>query len=84
MTVAPATRGHLIGGEQAPAASGATFDSLDPASGQPFATFALGSAADVDAAVSSHRGRKQNRCPDESIKSSSSASRSVRCRKMTT
>src|SRR4051794_30229673 len=51
MSAALETRGHLIAGEQALAASGATFDSLDPATGQPFATLALGSAADVDAAV---------------------------------
>ncbi len=56
MTVAPETRGPLIGGEQAPAASGATFDSLDPTTAKPFATLALGSAADVDAAVRAARG----------------------------
>lgn len=41
----------LINGEWVPAASGATFDTLDPATGAPLATVADGGAADVDAAV---------------------------------
>jgi acyl-CoA reductase-like NAD-dependent aldehyde dehydrogenase len=43
--------GHLIGGDQVPAASGATFDDIDPATAQPFATLARGDATDVDLAV---------------------------------
>ena len=55
MTLALATRGHLIGGEQVPARSGATFESLDPATAQPFAVLAAGDADDVDAAVHAAR-----------------------------
>jgi acyl-CoA reductase-like NAD-dependent aldehyde dehydrogenase len=36
--------GHLIAGEQVPAASGATFEDVDPATAAPFATLALGDA----------------------------------------
>jgi acyl-CoA reductase-like NAD-dependent aldehyde dehydrogenase len=49
------SRGHLIGGEQVPAASGATFESLDPSTAQPLATLALGGVADVDRAVAAAR-----------------------------
>jgi phenylacetaldehyde dehydrogenase len=45
------SRGHLIGGDQVPAASGATFDDVDPATALPFATLARGDAEDVDRAV---------------------------------
>src|SRR4051794_23407384 len=55
MSAALEPRGPLLAGEQALAASGATFASLAPATGQPFATLALGSAADVDAAVRAAR-----------------------------
>jgi len=51
VTTAASTRGHLIGGEQVPAASGATFDDLDPAYARPLASLALGDAEDVDRAV---------------------------------
>ena len=47
--------GHLIGGDQVPAASGATFDDIDPATAQPFATLARGDATDVDLAVRAAR-----------------------------
>jgi len=40
-----------IGGEDADAASGATYDALNPTSGQVWATHALGGAEDVDRAV---------------------------------
>ncbi|NUR78235.1 MAG: aldehyde dehydrogenase [Thermoleophilia bacterium] len=50
-----ATRGHLIAGDEVPAASGATFESLDPATAGPIATLARGGAADVDRAVSAAR-----------------------------
>jgi phenylacetaldehyde dehydrogenase len=51
MTLALDTRGHLIGGDQVPSRSGATFETIDPATAQPIATVALGERADVDAAV---------------------------------
>jgi acyl-CoA reductase-like NAD-dependent aldehyde dehydrogenase len=47
--------GHLIAGEQVPAASGATFEDVDPATAAPFATLALGDAEDVDRAVRAAR-----------------------------
>jgi aldehyde dehydrogenase (NAD+) len=49
------SRGHLIGGEQVPAASGETFESLDPSTAQPLATLALGGPKDVDRAVAAAR-----------------------------
>jgi phenylacetaldehyde dehydrogenase len=55
MSVALEARGHLIGGAQVPARSGATFDSIDPSTAQPFATLAAGDADDVDAAVRAAR-----------------------------
>lgn len=48
-------RGHFIDGDgQAPAA-GRSMESFDPGRGEPFAEFARGDAADVDAAVASAR-----------------------------
>src|SRR5438477_4782178 len=41
----------LIGGERVPAADGRTFETLDPASGQPITSVAHAGAADVDRAV---------------------------------
>src|SRR5919204_439726 len=55
MTVALEARGHLIGGEQVPARSGATFETIDPATAEPFATLAAGDAEDVDHAVRAAR-----------------------------
>jgi acyl-CoA reductase-like NAD-dependent aldehyde dehydrogenase len=55
MSLALDTRGHLIAGEQVPAQSGETFDSVDPSTAQPFATLAAGGAEDVDAAVRAAR-----------------------------
>jgi aldehyde dehydrogenase (NAD+) len=49
------SRGHLIGGEQVPAASRETFESLDPATAQPLAMLALGGPEDVDRAVAAAR-----------------------------
>jgi aldehyde dehydrogenase (NAD+) len=49
------SRGHLIGGDQVPAASRETFESLDPATGQPLAALALGGPDDVDRAVAAAR-----------------------------
>ena len=51
-----ATGGHVIAGDRVPAASGATFESLDPATGEPIATLAHGTAEDVDRAVAAARG----------------------------
>ena len=56
MTVALEARGHLIGGEQVPARSGATFETIDPATAEPFARLAAGDAEDVDHAVRAARG----------------------------
>jgi aldehyde dehydrogenase (NAD+) len=41
----------MIGGRQAPARDGATFESVDPFTGESWARIARGAAADVDAAV---------------------------------
>ena len=46
---------HFIGGRWIAAASGARMPSLDPGTGQVFAEFAAGGAADVDAAVRAAR-----------------------------
>lgn len=62
-TLQPATQAFLqhapkhllIGGEWMPAASGATFDSINPATGQPLASVALAGDADVDRAVQAAR-----------------------------
>src|SRR3954467_13021496 len=51
MSVALETRGHLISGKEVRARSGATFDSVDPATAEPIAALAAGDAADVDEAV---------------------------------
>src|ERR687885_11746 len=55
MTTAVETRGHLIGGEQVPARSGATFETVDPATAEPFATLAAGDEEDVDLAARTAR-----------------------------
>ena len=55
MTTGSKRRGHLIGGDRVPAASGATFDDVDPATALPIATLARGDAEDVDKAVQSAR-----------------------------
>ncbi len=47
--------GLLIGGECVPAADGATFETLDPATGNVIAVVAQAGAADVDAAVAAAR-----------------------------
>jgi (Z)-2-((N-methylformamido)methylene)-5-hydroxybutyrolactone dehydrogenase len=41
----------MIGGRQTPARDGATFESIDPFTGRPWARIARGGAADVEAAV---------------------------------
>lgn len=45
----------LIGGERVPAASGATFETFDPATGLPITSVALAGPEDVDAAVRAAR-----------------------------
>src|ERR1700683_3270736 len=45
----------LIGGESAAAASGSTYDSVDPFTGRPWARVPDGGAADVDRAVAAAR-----------------------------
>ena len=47
--------GHFIDGGFRASAKGGTMESLDPGRAEPFATFARGEAADVDAAVQSAR-----------------------------
>src|SRR5581483_8868242 len=53
MTVATEvqTVGNVIGGEERPAASGATFEKIAPASGEPLSLVARSDAADADAAI---------------------------------
>ena len=46
-------QGHFIGGRFVEALSGNVLESFDPGCGRPFARFAAGDAADVDAAVTS-------------------------------
>jgi acyl-CoA reductase-like NAD-dependent aldehyde dehydrogenase len=53
--LADSPKGLLIGGEWLPAASGETFATLNPATGQPLAEVALASTADVDRAVEAAR-----------------------------
>jgi acyl-CoA reductase-like NAD-dependent aldehyde dehydrogenase len=55
MTAVVDSRGHLIGGEQVPAASGATFETVDPATTLPIAAVARGDSEDVDRAVAAAR-----------------------------
>ncbi len=47
------TYGNYIGGEWRPAASGATFEDHDPATGEPIGRFPRSAQADVDVAVTS-------------------------------
>jgi aldehyde dehydrogenase (NAD+) len=47
--------GHVIDGEAVPSLDGATLPVLDPATGEPVATMAAGSAADIERAVRSAR-----------------------------
>jgi acyl-CoA reductase-like NAD-dependent aldehyde dehydrogenase len=47
--------GLLIHGERAAAADGGTLDTMDPSSGEPLATVAAATAADIDRAVASAR-----------------------------
>src|SRR5262245_21708051 len=46
---------HLIGGEWRDAASGESFESIDPANGQAWALIPRGNAADADRAVAAAR-----------------------------
>src|SRR5206468_1233582 len=52
---ASAEHGLLIGGERVDAADGATFETLDPATGNVITTVAQGGAADIDRAVAAAR-----------------------------
>jgi len=45
----------LIGGDQVPAASGKTFETYDPATGEPQGTFAEGDSEDIDRGRVIHR-----------------------------
>ncbi|MFC5744273.1 aldehyde dehydrogenase [Actinomadura rugatobispora] len=47
--------GHIVGGHEVPSVDGATFQSVDPGEREPWATVALGSAADADRAVAAAR-----------------------------
>jgi aldehyde dehydrogenase (NAD+) len=47
--------GHFIGGSFQPPAEGVYFDTSDPSTGEPLASVAQGSAADIDAAVKAAR-----------------------------
>src|SRR5258705_1900257 len=46
---------HFIGGSFRPPAEGVYFDTMDPSTGEPLASVAQGSAADIDAAVEGAR-----------------------------
>jgi aldehyde dehydrogenase (NAD+) len=48
--------GHFIGGTFRPPSEGVYFDTVDPSTGDPLASVAQGSAADIDAAVKAARG----------------------------
>src|SRR5712672_3176945 len=48
--------GHFIGGSFRPPVDGVYFDTMDPSTGEPLASVAQGSAADIDAAVKAARG----------------------------
>jgi aldehyde dehydrogenase (NAD+) len=48
--------GHFIGGSFRPPVDGVYFDTVDPSTGEPLASVAQGSAADIDAAVKAARG----------------------------
>lgn len=54
-TAEPAVYDHFIDGRPTPPTGGETFESINPADGQPWALVARGSATDVDAAVASAR-----------------------------
>ena len=49
------THGHRIGGEETASASGATFESVDPATGRTIAHLARGDSEDIDRAVRAAR-----------------------------
>src|SRR3954447_15292194 len=49
------THGMLIGGEWVPAASGETFETLDPATGSPIASVPAAGVEDIDRAVAAAR-----------------------------
>ena len=55
------TVSHLIDGKEVPSASGRTFASIDPSTGQEIAQVAFGEAEDVDAAVRAARGAYERR-----------------------
>ncbi|MBA2300924.1 MAG: aldehyde dehydrogenase family protein, partial [Chloroflexi bacterium] len=57
MTVVERTRtvSHFIGGDEVPSASGRTFASIDPSTGQEVAQVAFGEAEDIDRAVAAGR-----------------------------
>jgi acyl-CoA reductase-like NAD-dependent aldehyde dehydrogenase len=57
----------LIGGEKAPAADGATFETLDPATGKVITTVAHGGAADIDRAVAAARAAFEHGSPWRSM-----------------
>ncbi len=47
--------GHIIGGAEVPSLDGRTMESIDPYTREPWATVAMGSAADANAAVTAAR-----------------------------
>lgn len=55
MSVASTIRGHFIAGEESQGQTSATFETVNPATGEPIATLSLGSADDVDRAVRAAR-----------------------------
>jgi acyl-CoA reductase-like NAD-dependent aldehyde dehydrogenase len=57
----------LIAGERTPAADGATFETLDPATGNVITTVAHGGAADIDRAVAAARAAFEHGAPWRSM-----------------
>src|SRR5581483_3163826 len=61
MAVTDVTRaGLIIGGSERDAKSGATFESIDPSTGRPFAVVARADAEDIDVAVATARDAFEN------------------------
>jgi acyl-CoA reductase-like NAD-dependent aldehyde dehydrogenase len=59
-TAGTSLRGHLINGDEVPAADGRTLATHDPATGQQLAEFARGSQADIDRAVATARAAQRD------------------------
>ncbi len=74
--------GAAVGGGRVVAASGATFTSVNPATGEALAEVAAGDAADVDRAVRSAREAFESGAPSAASRARASAATS-RCTRST-